>query len=48
MKISEKEIKRLIRKHCKDKIEKFKIPVHVEIVEKSQINSRFKKMRKNA
>ena len=46
--MSEKELKRLIRRHCKDKLESFKVPVHVEIASQSQVSSRFKKMRNNA
>jgi acyl-coenzyme A synthetase/AMP-(fatty) acid ligase len=39
-------IKRRIRKHCKDRMQSFKIPAHIEIVKQSQVSDRFKKVRK--
>ncbi len=40
------KLKAKIRKFCKDKLESFKIPVHVEIADKTTISERFKKIRK--
>ena len=39
------QLKSRIRKYCKDKLEAYKIPVHVEIVEKTEVSERFKKVR---
>ncbi len=39
------QLKSRIRKYCKDKLESYKIPVHVEIVEKTEVSERFKKVR---
>lgn len=38
-------IKKAIRLFCKDRIDPYKIPTHVEIVEKTTFSERFKKMR---
>ncbi len=40
------EVKNKIRKFCKDKLEAFKIPVHIEIVTETNVSERFKKVRK--
>lgn len=40
------KLKAKIRKFCKDKLESFKIPVHVEIADKTNVSERFKKIRK--
>ncbi|MFN8258873.1 MAG: fatty acid--CoA ligase family protein [Bacteroidales bacterium] len=40
------ELKSRIRKFCKDKLEPFKIPVHIEIVSETSVSERFKKVRK--
>ncbi len=39
------KLKGKIRKFCKDKLESYKIPVHVEIVEQTNVSERFKKVR---
>lgn len=39
------KLKAKIRKFCKDKLESFKIPVHIEIAEKTTVSERFKKIR---
>jgi len=39
------QLKSKIRKFCKDKLEAYKIPVHIEIVEKTEVSERFKKVR---
>jgi len=38
-------LKRRIRTYCKEKLESFKIPAHVEIVTENQVSDRFKKVR---
>jgi len=40
------ELKNKIRKFCKDKLEPYKIPVHIEIVSETTVSERFKKVRK--
>ena len=40
------ELKKRIRKYCKNRLQSFKIPVHVEITKEKQISDRFKKIRK--
>jgi len=40
------KLKNKIRKFCKDKLESYKIPVHVEIAEQTSVSERFKKIRK--
>ncbi len=39
------QLKSKIRKFCKDKLEAYKIPVHIEIAEKTKVSERFKKVR---
>lgn len=39
-------LKKRIRKYCKDRLENFKIPAHIEITNQSQVSNRFKKVRK--
>ncbi len=39
------EIKKVIRLYCKDKLESFKIPTKVNVVEKTNFSDRFKKIR---
>ena len=39
------QLKSKIRKFCKDKLEAYKIPVHIQIVEKTEVSERFKKVR---
>ena len=39
------ELKKRIRIHCKDKLESYKIPAHIEITKEKQISERFKKVR---
>ncbi len=41
-----KNIKRAVRLFCKDKLEPFKIPTKVNIVDKTNFGDRFKKIRK--
>ena len=40
-----KEIKKLVRKYCKNKIPRYKIPTKVNVVEKTNFSDRFKKIR---
>lgn len=44
--IEKKELKKLIRSFCKDKLESFKIPTKVNLVEKTNFSDRFKKIRR--
>jgi len=39
------ELKKRIRKYCKDKLESYKIPIYIEITREKQISGRFKKIR---
>lgn len=39
------ELKKRIRKYCKDKLESYKIPAFIEIIKEKQITDRFKKVR---
>ena len=41
-----KEIKKIVRKYCKDKLDSYKIPTKVNIVEKTNFGDRFKKIRR--
>lgn len=43
--LSNLELKKQIRKHCKDRLAHFKIPTKVEIVESLAMSERFKKLR---
>jgi len=43
--LNSKEIKKIIRKYCIDKIEIYKIPTKVNIVDKTNFGDRFKKIR---
>lgn len=43
--VSEKEIKKTLRRFCKDKLERYKIPTKVKLVDKTNFSDRFKKMR---
>jgi len=36
-----------VKKHCRERLERFKVPVKVEVVDSSQHGERFKKMRPN-
>jgi long-chain acyl-CoA synthetase len=38
-------LKKRIRQYCSDKMESFKIPVHIEITKENQVSDRFKKVR---
>ncbi|MEW6443444.1 MAG: fatty acid--CoA ligase family protein [bacterium] len=38
-------LKKRMRSHCKDRLESFKIPAHVEIAERIPVSDRFKKVR---
>lgn len=40
-----KSLKKRIRSYCKERLESFKIPVHIEIVDGALVSSRFKKIR---
>ena len=44
-KLSAKELKKLIRKYLKAKVETYKMPTKVNLVEKTNFSERFKKMR---
>lgn len=39
------ELKKRIRKYCKNKLESYKIPAHVEVTNEKQVSDRFKKVR---
>jgi len=41
-----KELKKFIRTFCKDKLDNYKIPTKVNIVEKTNFSDRFKKIRR--
>ncbi|MBN2782391.1 MAG: long-chain fatty acid--CoA ligase [Campylobacterales bacterium] len=43
--VSESEMKKLIRKYCKEKLDRYKIPTKVNLVERTNFSDRFKKMR---
>lgn len=43
--LSSRELKKEIRAYCKDKLENFKIPTKVNIVQKTNFSDRFKKIR---
>jgi acyl-coenzyme A synthetase/AMP-(fatty) acid ligase len=43
--ISEKEAKKIIRTHCRNKLDTYKIPARFKFVEKTNFGDRFKKMR---
>lgn len=43
---SKENIKKIIRLFCKDKLESFKIPTKVNVVEKTNFSDRFKKIRR--
>jgi len=45
-KIEPKEIKKIVRKYCKDKLNSYKIPTKVNIVERTNFSDRFKKIRR--
>ncbi len=45
-KIENKEVKKVIRKFCKDKLARYKIPTKVNLVNKTNLDDRFKKIRK--
>jgi acyl-coenzyme A synthetase/AMP-(fatty) acid ligase len=41
-----KEIKKIVRKYCKDKLDSYKVPTKVNIVDKTNFGDRFKKIRR--
>jgi len=43
--VDKKKIKKIIRTYCKDRLDKYKIPTKVNVVEKTNFSDRFKKMR---
>jgi acyl-coenzyme A synthetase/AMP-(fatty) acid ligase len=43
--VDEKNIKKLIRRYAKDKLQRYKIPTKVHVVEKTNFSTRFKKIR---
>ena len=45
--VENREAKKIIRKFCKDNLDGYKIPTKVNIVNKTNFGSRFKKIRKN-
>lgn len=40
-----KELKKIVRNYCKEKMESYKVPVHIEIIDSAMVSSRFKKIR---
>lgn len=44
--IEKKEVKKNIRKYCKDKLDSYKIPTKVNVVDKTNFGDRFKKIRR--
>ena len=42
----QKEVKKSIRKFCKDKLDPYKIPTKVNLVDKTNFGDRFKKIRR--
>jgi acyl-CoA synthetase (AMP-forming)/AMP-acid ligase II len=40
-----RSLKNKVRKYCKNKLESFKVPVHIEIVDAAMVSPRFKKIR---
>lgn len=44
--LTQNEIKKIIRKFCKDKLDAYKIPTKVNIVDKTNFGDRFKKIRR--
>ncbi len=44
-KLDKKELKKLIRSHCKTKLDNYKIPTKVNVVESLNVGARFKKKR---
>lgn len=46
--LDKREAKKLIRKFCKDKLESYKIPTKVNIVDKTNFGDRFKKIRRKS
>ena len=38
-------LKRRMREFCKDRLERFKVPVKIQVTEESQVTTRFKKVR---
>ena len=45
--LDKKEAKKLVRRFCKDKLDNYKIPTKVIVVEKTNFGDRFKKIRRN-
>jgi acyl-coenzyme A synthetase/AMP-(fatty) acid ligase len=45
--IEARKAKSLVRTYCKDKIDRYKLPTKVNIVDKTNFGDRFKKMRRN-
>jgi acyl-coenzyme A synthetase/AMP-(fatty) acid ligase len=44
--IDKKEAKKIIRKYCKSKLDNYKIPTKINLVEKINFGERFKKIRR--
>lgn len=44
--VDKNEIKKRIRKHCKNRLDNYKIPTKVNVVEKTNFSDRFKKIRR--
>ena len=44
--LEKREVKKLIRKYCKDRVEQYKIPTKINIVDKTNYSERFKKIRR--
>ena len=43
--LTQNEIKKIVRKFCKDKLDAYKIPTKVNVVDKTNFGDRFKKIR---
>jgi acyl-coenzyme A synthetase/AMP-(fatty) acid ligase len=44
--LTQNEIKKIVRKFCKDKLDAYKIPTKVNVVDKTNFGDRFKKIRR--
>jgi acyl-CoA synthetase (AMP-forming)/AMP-acid ligase II len=45
-KLPQNEIKKIVRKFCKDRLDSYKIPTKVNVVDKTNFSDRFKKIRR--
>ena len=44
--IDKKEVKSLVKKFCKSRLDLYKVPTKIKIIDKAQFSERFKKVRK--